>query len=372
MNLFISCAGQYGQKLANELRAWLLSFNQEIQVIVSAEDVFSATRWQEEQAKLSNVDYGIFVLTKENINAPQMLFEAGVISHQTSHLCPILFDRLDSEIEIPFRQFSFISFNQEAVLKLLRNINTALSLEASNEQLADFFDKRWSSFEQAINAILEENKYAHPSKIRYNVAVQNQVDLDFSVAHIFGNDLTNLTIKDLPEKLKQFVAHDVEEKYKLYEGQYDTEIPTTFIVNSTRISTFFVFTDGKSVVLFDRARSQKQTMQVKNEVYDVFGSVQFENYSLYKKISNQDFFAVKVKDILYIPGFALEDNSDQFFRKETVLMVGYAVYLETDDLIKAVNENDSNSFTELYLIQNMPKILTSKAALAKQFLLTTK
>lgn len=171
-----------------------------------------------------------------------------------------------------------------------------------------------------------------------------------------------LKVGDLTEYFKNYVAKNIPSKYIKNSNN-----STKFIINNTRISTFFTFTDGSKVLLFDRTNSNLQT--ITNNNYDCFGSVDFENSSLSKKITNQSFFGSIIERIDYIPGFAFEDNvetSDNFCVFQTVIMFGFVFFISPEDLKNAIRNNKNLHLENLNEIST--DTLTSKAKLAVEYL----
>lgn len=177
-----------------------------------------------------------------------------------------------------------------------------------------------------------------------------------------------LKVGDLTEYFKNYVAKNIPSQYlKNHDGSDSKK----FIINNTRISTFFVFTDDVKVLLFDRTNSNLQN--IINNNYDCFGSVDFENSSLSKKITNQSFFGSDIEKIDYVPGFAFEDNvetKDNFCVFQTAIMFGFVFYISTQDLKSAVKNNKNLHLENLNEIST--DTLTSKAKLAVEYLRSKK
>jgi hypothetical protein len=101
---------------------------------------------------------GIVCLTKENLDAPWILFEAGAIAKVTgSRLCPFLLDIKKTDVPPPLGEFQATSFDKADVLDLLLTVNmkveesgeTALTIE----DLKEDFELRWPKLEQELKAV---------------------------------------------------------------------------------------------------------------------------------------------------------------------------------------------------------------------------
>ena len=96
MKVFISWSGTYSLGVAVALQKWLPYIFTDIQTFVSSEDVRKGKRWLAEITKeLSNTNFGIVCLTRDNLEAPWVLFEAGALSKlKAAHVCTLLLDNL--------------------------------------------------------------------------------------------------------------------------------------------------------------------------------------------------------------------------------------------------------------------------------------
>ena len=108
MKVFLSWSGHKSHQVALVLRDWLPSVIQSIMPYVSSEDIDKGARWSTDIAKeLEDSTYGILCVTKENLEAPWLLFEAGALSKMMdkSSVCPFIFDLKRAEVKGPILQF---------------------------------------------------------------------------------------------------------------------------------------------------------------------------------------------------------------------------------------------------------------------------
>lgn len=84
MKVFISWSGPVSHKVAQALSDWLPSVVQQVQPLFSSEHVRKGAGWFESIGKeLEATNVGILCLTKENLTAPWILYEAGALGkHQ--------------------------------------------------------------------------------------------------------------------------------------------------------------------------------------------------------------------------------------------------------------------------------------------------
>lgn len=171
LKLFLSWSGDLSRNVAIVFRDWIPSVIQSVEPYVSSEDIDKGTRWSSHIAgELSDSNYGIIVVTKENIKAPWINFEAGALSKQIeqSYVSPFLFNLKRSEVDGPLLQFQSTIYEKEDVKKLIESINKSLDSEALDQgRLDKVFDVWWPSLEESLNALLithEGNTLESPGK----------------------------------------------------------------------------------------------------------------------------------------------------------------------------------------------------------------
>lgn len=163
MKVFISWSGPLSQKLAEILRQWLPSVIQAVKPYYSTDDTSKGLRWSTEIARqLEESQVGLICLTRDNLAAPWLMFEAGALGKQldSSRVCPILFDVGTSDVEFPLAQFQMAKFEKGEMRRVLRTINEALGQTpgetALDTQLLDAaFEKWWPELEQEVGAALQ-------------------------------------------------------------------------------------------------------------------------------------------------------------------------------------------------------------------------
>ncbi|MGF1836839.1 toll/interleukin-1 receptor domain-containing protein [Photobacterium sanguinicancri] len=157
MKVFISWSGEESHKVALALREWLPSVVQSIDPYVSSEDIDKGTRWASDIAgELDESAFGILCVTKQNLDAPWLNFEAGALgkSVDKSRVCPVLFRIKRSEISGPILQFQSTVIEKDDVFKLLKSINDACGTESIDEtRLEKGFLVWWPSLDEELNKI---------------------------------------------------------------------------------------------------------------------------------------------------------------------------------------------------------------------------
>lgn len=160
MKVFISWSGTTSHLVAKVLRDWLPNVLQTITPYVSSEDIQKGGRWSADIAgELDNSSYGIICLTKQNITAPWINFEAGALgkSVEKSNVSPFLFRMQPSDVSGPITQFQSTKTDKEDVLKLLQSLNTSCKEHALDvTRLTTIYDVWWPKLEESLNNIPEE------------------------------------------------------------------------------------------------------------------------------------------------------------------------------------------------------------------------
>ena len=160
--VFISWSGELSKKLANEIQSWLPNVLQSVKPYFTPEDIQKGSRWEQEISKeLESSNIGIICLTKDNINKPWIIFEAGALSKNIgkANVCPILFNLESSEVEYPLACFQATKFEKEDIKKLVKTINmSAGELKLEDANLNAIFEKWWPDLETNVNKIIGEIK----------------------------------------------------------------------------------------------------------------------------------------------------------------------------------------------------------------------
>ena len=157
MKVFLSWSGGLSHKVALVFRDWLPSVIQEIEPYVSSEDIDKGARWSTDIAKeLENSTFGILCVTRDNINAPWLTFEAGALSKtmDKSFVSPFLFDIKRSEVDGPILQFQSTIFEKEDLKKLVNTLNKACEKDRLlPERLAKAFDVWYPTLENELTVL---------------------------------------------------------------------------------------------------------------------------------------------------------------------------------------------------------------------------
>jgi len=115
MKVFLSWSGEQSHKVAVVFRDWFPSVIQSSVPYVSSEDIDKGARWSTDIAtELEDSTFGILCVTKDNLNAPSLTFEAGALSKtmDKAFVSPFLFNIKRSEVDGPILQFQSTIFEK--------------------------------------------------------------------------------------------------------------------------------------------------------------------------------------------------------------------------------------------------------------------
>jgi len=156
MKIFVSWSGDASREAAELVKDWLPNVVQELDVWVSSQDIgkgekWSATLWE----SLTEISFGILMVTRENAKAPWIMFEAGALSKTVkSRVIPILCDveRLDIA-NTPLAQFQNAVMSKDDIWQVVVAVNTACERKLDGPRLRSTFDKWWPDFESQFSKI---------------------------------------------------------------------------------------------------------------------------------------------------------------------------------------------------------------------------
>lgn len=170
MNIFISWSGNVSKDIAEVLWKWIPQVVQAAKPWYSPDDISKGSRWNTELSnKLDSTEIGIFCLTRDNLNSPWIMFEAGALSKnvETSKVCPLLFGIDPSDISGPLVQFQAARFSKMEMKRLIKMINDELGDKSlGSTVLENGFDKWWPDLKMEIDNVLSESKTLSDEDVR--------------------------------------------------------------------------------------------------------------------------------------------------------------------------------------------------------------
>lgn len=162
MRVFISWSGPRSKTLAVHLHEWLKAVVQRAEPWMSDRDLEAGQRWNEEiSSRLKATHFGIICLTRENLAAPWLLFEAGALAKAVDHarVVPVLLGVQRSDLTFPLAQFQAVEADEPGLRSLAAAVNAALGAERLQATTLDgIFAGLWPGLAAAIAAIPAPSK----------------------------------------------------------------------------------------------------------------------------------------------------------------------------------------------------------------------
>lgn len=223
MKVFISWSGNKSHKVGLVFREWLPSVIQSLEPYVSSEDIDKGARWSTDIAKeLEDSTFGILCVTKENLHAPWLSFEAGALSKtmDKAFVTPFLFDIKRSEVNGPILQFQSTIFEKDDIKKLIHTLNKACGESGISETMLDkAFEVWYSTLENELNELKEvdENVYSH-------IETQNDTHSSEIIEEILELSRDNQKLLRNPDSKLSDSIEDVKQKLDLALSRLDRNI----------------------------------------------------------------------------------------------------------------------------------------------------
>ncbi|MGO9339648.1 MAG: toll/interleukin-1 receptor domain-containing protein [Terracidiphilus sp.] len=167
MKIFISWSSERSEALAQALKEWLPLVLHYAEPWLSRSDIDAGGRWGIEIAKgLESCNFGIICITRDNRDAPWILFEAGALakSMQEAKVIPLLLDLDKKEISGPLAQFQAKKVERGEIKELILSLNRSATTPIADGTLEKLFTMAWPDLENKIAAIPETKCGPKPSR----------------------------------------------------------------------------------------------------------------------------------------------------------------------------------------------------------------
>lgn len=136
--------------------------------LVSEADIEAGERWGEVVAKeLADSNFGIICVTRENVNSPWVLFEAGALAKtmQGSKVIPLLLDLEIRDITGPLAQFQAKKVEKAGVNEVINSINQTANNVVPEARAHELFEALWPKLDKEVKTIPKQpatEKHARP------------------------------------------------------------------------------------------------------------------------------------------------------------------------------------------------------------------
>lgn len=160
--VFISWSGDLSKKVAESLRQWLPGVLQFVKPYFTPDDIEKGSRWGPDITKeLDASEVGVICLTKDNLEKPWILFEAGALSKSfdKAKVCTLLFNVDTTDLTGPLTIFQHTKFEKADFKKLVKSINACGGDVKLEDSVFDsVFDMWWPKLEESISKTLGDHK----------------------------------------------------------------------------------------------------------------------------------------------------------------------------------------------------------------------
>jgi TIR domain len=162
MKVFVSWSGELSKRVAQLLCSWIEDVLQGTKTWISTDDIDKGSIWFGDIAsQLADTSVGILCLTRENMSAPWVLFEAGALSKglTRTRVCPLLVNLSHTDLRPPLSQFNGTLPVKDDMTKLVKTINGQNGDKAlSEEKIEKAVDRWWDEFAAGFAAIQKEHQ----------------------------------------------------------------------------------------------------------------------------------------------------------------------------------------------------------------------
>lgn len=216
MRVFISWSGERSHALAQALRDWLPLVLHFVEPWLSEADITAGERWANSVAKeLEASNFGVVCVTRENVSAPWILFEAGSLakSLEGSKVIPLLLDLEFSEISGPLAQFQAKKVDRGGIEEVVAAINHSAPHPVPDARVSQLFEALWPQLESQVSAIPKQPQIGKPIRSQHEileelVASIRAIDLRIRSLEEGGSSDVGRTSK-MRRRLSPFVLHEL-------------------------------------------------------------------------------------------------------------------------------------------------------------------
>lgn len=177
--IFISWSGPNSKEFAKSLKTLLeksVFDNTDLECFVSDQDIASGEDWwQKIKKELRSCKLGILCITKENLRAPWIYFEAGAMIAREVQSIPLLVScNIKALQNTPLNGKQAIDFyDQKKFLKMLIDINGVMGFNLSDNQLNQLGRSAYINLKSDLNDIFSSlrdlrmfnDKYVYPGEV---------------------------------------------------------------------------------------------------------------------------------------------------------------------------------------------------------------
>jgi len=154
------------------MRDWLPLVLHYVQPWLSAADIDAGQRWATEVGQqLNDSTFGILCLTRDNLQSPWILFEAGALAKSVAAgaVVPFLLDLEFSDVTGPLAQFQAKKADEQSTLELVTAINNRAEQPIPLERLEELFELAWPRLAKSWANVPKVGTQAPPQRSQRDV-----------------------------------------------------------------------------------------------------------------------------------------------------------------------------------------------------------
>lgn len=211
MKVFLSWSGQRSKAVAEVFKKLMPCILPDVTPFFSPDDIEKGGRWSPTIAQnLADSNFGIIILTSDNLNKPWLMFEAGALSKSMddSRVCPFLFDITPAEIGGPLTQFQALQNNEAEIKKLFSDINN----QCVNKTPEDRFELLFSKFYPDLQKSLCKVQTASPEKQKQKVNIDSAIIELLELTREIRNTLSRERVADTPPKMTPTLGSTIRDE----------------------------------------------------------------------------------------------------------------------------------------------------------------
>ncbi len=160
MRVFISWSGDLSRAIAVELRDWLPMAVQQVVPWISGRDIDPGQRWALALGKeLAESDFAVICITKDNLDSPWILFEAGAVARSLeARVVPVLIGVEPRDLDGPLAQFQSLQADRNGIERLVSALHDSSDSALESAQKDLVFERMWPVLEERLAVLQEQSR----------------------------------------------------------------------------------------------------------------------------------------------------------------------------------------------------------------------
>jgi hypothetical protein len=249
MRVFLSWSGDRSRAVAELLDTWLRTTVQACRPWISNMIEGGASWVTEINENIRDTPVGVLCLTKQNLDRPWVLFEAGAMARglPSQRVIPLLIDIAPEDLKGPLHQFNGVRVDEAGIRKLMSTVNSATGPAAlAPEVLERVFQVNWPIFQQGLEQALRQ----FPEVAVAGTAVPEETRLDQIIDLLQGINTRVKRLEDQSSILAHAARYSSVGPPTLGEvlGTADKP-PTQYIGRPASVEQLLAGMDARSVVI---------------------------------------------------------------------------------------------------------------------------